>query len=225
LTCSGVPTFPTSAGNANADPKFPFLVSDRRLHDHVQDIKNGWDTVEPVLLQVATVLRWRHGLYGDDAPFATSEIEVDFPDGDRVSVHPTTTAVMGDNLGAIDPEGLASVVELVRGNVELLVPHVEALVEDLPSPPLDKLILDVLPQLPVISTVDARRRCPKPLRKTIIGAVEARNPVIHRGTHPELDLRETLLSIRELLYLLDYHAGFAWASAHLSIDTQNFLRS
>ena len=104
--------------------------------------------------------------------------------------------------------------------VALLVPGAETLVENLPSPPLELMIHRVLPALPVRSGVKAERRCPRPIRKRIAQAVEARNLVVHRGATPAVDLRSTLLDIRDFLYLLDYHAGHRWAIELISDGTR-----
>ena len=104
--------------------------------------------------------------------------------------------------------------------VALLVPAAESLFEHIPSPPLDTMIRKVLPDLPVRSGIAADRRCPKDIRKALIEAVEARNQVVHRGVPPTIHLWQTLMTTREFLYLLDWHAGHAWAESLLSDATR-----
>lgn len=103
--------------------------------------------------------------------------------------------------------------------IAALVPQVQGLVEELPSPPLDKMMAHVLPDLPIKADVDPKRRSPKHLRVKMKAAVEARNRVVHRGATPDVFLRDTLGSIREFLYLLDYYNGHVWALTKLSNET------
>jgi hypothetical protein len=107
--------------------------------------------------------------------------------------------------------------------VALLVPPAASLVEYIPSPPLEKMIRKVLPNLPLRSGIAPDRACPQHLRKQLLAAVEARNLVVHSGTMPSVDLRSTLLDTRDLLYLLDLHAGHAWAEDLLSKQTRDAL--
>jgi hypothetical protein len=264
LTCNGTPESPAVAGSSSSRPSawFPFMLFDPRVRNFEQVIRDAWDRVEPVLLHVGTVLRWRFGLFGDDMPFARTEIVVQLPDGDSVCIEPMPTTVMGDDIGKIDAHGLRPVVTLVQESIQqpvahelwreawnlrnssprsslvigvaaaevgikqlagFLVPGANAIIGNLPSPPIDTLIRAVLPELPVLSGTPHNRRCPQLLRKTLITAVEARNRVVHRGMPPQLDLRRSLLFIREFLYLLDYHAGCEWAEGFLSVETRKYL--
>jgi len=120
--------------------------------------------------------------------------------------------------------GVAAAEVGIKQLIALLVPDAEVLVEHLPSPPLTTLIFSpVLPALPVKSGVQADRRCPQQITKRIARAVEARNLVVHRGATPAIDLRSTLLDIRDFLYLLDYHAGNSWALELVSDRTKASL--
>jgi len=100
--------------------------------------------------------------------------------------------------------------------IATLVPTARWLVEELPSPPLVKMMKHYVPDLPVRVEVDRDRRCPKHLLTKLQAAVEERNDVVHRGATPGIYLRETLLAVRELLYLLDFYAGNLWAVSYFS---------
>jgi hypothetical protein len=100
-----------------------------------------------------------------------------------------------------------------------LVPAARSLVEDLPSPPLAKMMKHTLPDLPVRADVPRDRRCPRDLRRLLDQAVQERNLVVHQGAQPTRSLRETLGAVREFLYLLDLYAGHPWAAEQLSEAT------
>jgi hypothetical protein len=120
--------------------------------------------------------------------------------------------------------GIAAAEVGFKQLVALLVPEAESLVEHIPSPPLDTMIRRVLPNLPIRSGLSSENLCPKHIRKALIKAVEARNQVVHRGVMPEIHLWRILMDVREFLYLLDWHAGHAWAEALLSDHTRRAMR-
>jgi len=120
--------------------------------------------------------------------------------------------------------GIAAAEVGFKQLVALLVPGAESLVEHLPSPPLNTMIRKVLPNLPIRSGLSSEQLCPKHIRKALMEAVEARNQVVHRGVMPEIHLWRTLMDVREFLYLLDWHAGHAWAEALLSDHTRRAVR-
>jgi hypothetical protein len=107
--------------------------------------------------------------------------------------------------------------------ISLLVPEAMSLIENIPSPPLDAMMRKVLPGLPIRADVEPARRAPRHLRTAIKSAVEDRNRVVHLGAMPRGDLRQTLLAIREFLYMLDLYAGHAWAEALLTETTRAAL--
>lgn len=100
-----------------------------------------------------------------------------------------------------------------------LLPAARGIVEDLPAPPLAKLIRHSLPELPIAAAVAPERRCPQPILKVLIEANEQRNHVVHRGGEPLTSLDAVLRTVREFLYLLDLYRGHDWAAAQLSSDT------
>jgi len=119
--------------------------------------------------------------------------------------------------------GVAAAEVGLKQLIAALVPHASSLVENIPSPPLDTMIRKVLPDLPIRADVEPARRTPRHLRTAIVAAVEDRNRVVHLGAMPRADLRQTLLAIREFLYILDMYSGHPWAEALLAEKTRSAL--
>lgn len=119
--------------------------------------------------------------------------------------------------------GVAAAEVGLKQVISLLVPEAKSLVENIPSPPLDAIMRKVLPDLPIRADVEPTRRAPRHLRTAITSAVEDRNRVVHLGAMPRSNLRETLLAIREFLYMLDMYAGQPWAEALLTDTTRAAL--
>lgn len=107
--------------------------------------------------------------------------------------------------------------------ISSIAPDTSWLLENIPSPPLDKILKRYLPPLP--SRADACERVPdlpKDWRRTLKGAVESRHKIVH-GRLVDLDqdqLERTLDVVLELLYFLDQHAGYAWASERRSLSDE-----
>lgn len=119
--------------------------------------------------------------------------------------------------------GVAAAEVGMKQLIANLVPDVRSLVEDLPAPPLIRMMKHSLAELPVRVEIEPERRCPKHLHKALDLAVQERNAVVHRGAEPTISLRETLVAIREFLYLLDLYKGNVWAIEHLSATTRASL--
>jgi hypothetical protein len=99
-----------------------------------------------------------------------------------------------------------------------LVPPAEWLAHHAPTPPLDKMLSNYLPLLPAKLKIEGRVLKPsKKIRSSIKAGIEARNHSVHLGSEPPKgkDLKELLLSIRDLLYLLDFYCGFEWALEYI----------
>jgi hypothetical protein len=119
--------------------------------------------------------------------------------------------------------GVASLEVGFKNLVAELVPEAEWLVEKAPTPPLPSMLKNYLPKLPVKRTIEGGvLPPPSKLRKTIDEAVRRRNKVAHTSSaalEPEA-LKEWLLAIRDVLWLLDYYRGFQWASTHIREETK-----
>jgi hypothetical protein len=119
--------------------------------------------------------------------------------------------------------GVASLEVGFKNFVAELVPDAEWLVEEAPTPPLVSMLKNYLPKLPAKSTIEGGvLPPPSKLRKSIDEAVKKRNKVSHSSSaalEPEA-LKEWLLVIQDVLWLLDYYRGFQWASTHIREETK-----
>lgn len=119
--------------------------------------------------------------------------------------------------------GVASLEVGFKSLVAELVPEAAWLVENLPAPRIGKMLKDYLPELPAKCTIEGGvLPPPRKLRNSIEEAAEKRNKVAHTSSaalKPEV-LKEWLLAIRDVLWLLDYYRGFQWASTHIREETK-----
>ena len=119
--------------------------------------------------------------------------------------------------------GVASLEVGFKNFVAELVPDAEWLVEEAPTPPLVSMLKNYLPKLPAKSTIEGGvLPPPSKVRKSIDEAVRRRNKVAHTSSaalEPEA-LKEWLLVIQDVLWLLDYYRGFQWASTHIREETK-----
>lgn len=109
---------------------------------------------------------------------------------------------------------VAAVETGIKQFVACQLPQTDWLLRNMPSPPLYKLLKELLPTVP--SKAKGNATVP-PLNKSIIRsiteAVEKRNSLVHVGTADisEEWLKRVLGDVRRLLYELDYHNGNEWA--------------
>lgn len=101
------------------------------------------------------------------------------------------------------------------------------LLQELQSPPLGKLIRAYVPRFTNERTIErqkdnGKQAVPAALRRTLDDAVEVRNKLVHRGEPPPAEevVAEILAAVNDLLYLLDWFQGHAWAFGRLSDQTQ-----
>jgi hypothetical protein len=94
------------------------------------------------------------------------------------------------------------------------------LVEELPSPPVHRMLSEYLPTLPAPEGGSEFERPSDKTLETIRDAIDARNKLAHVGRElvsPET-LNEALLTIRQMLWRLDEAQGFVWARGHLLVN-------
>jgi hypothetical protein len=99
-----------------------------------------------------------------------------------------------------------------------LVPDTEWLANNVSTPSLDRMLSSYLPLLPAKLKLEGRVLKPSGrIRSARKKGNEARNRTVHVGSEPPNGdvLEELLLSIRDLLYLLDFYCGFEWALEYI----------
>jgi len=98
--------------------------------------------------------------------------------------------------------------------IATLVPNSLWLATNVPSPPVEKILTEYLPTLPAKCTVNGRVLPPSAeLMGKLKKGINLRNQVIHNKTEPleRETLREILLAVQSLLWILDYYSGYEWA--------------
>lgn len=105
-------------------------------------------------------------------------------------------------------------------------PQAEWVLANLPVPSVKRLLAEYLPLLHTPLTIAGKTRPPsRRLLKLIAKAVVTRNRIAHSTgedvSHDELE--DMLVAIRDVLWLLDYYAGCAWALSHLSEPSRTDL--
>jgi hypothetical protein len=102
-------------------------------------------------------------------------------------------------------------------------PDTEWILENLPSPPLVKMLKELFPWPQLKVQINGIGLTPPDfVTKTLEKAVKLRNEIVH-GREKDLD-RRTVVSVinavRDLLYLLDVAQGQQWALHHLSAESR-----
>lgn len=137
---------------------------------------------------------------------------------------------------ALHPSNLRSSIVLTVTAAEVgfkqfaidLVPGSKWLVENIPSPPLLKMLRDFLPTLPIRrKLVEQRQLMPESLLAELEKAVKLRNEVIHggRGDLKGSSVGSAIKAVRDLLYLLNGYSGDDWAFRNVSGETIKELTS
>jgi hypothetical protein len=111
--------------------------------------------------------------------------------------------------------------------VGMLVPDAEWLALHAPTPPLTRMLTDYLPILPVkyrLGNPQVAPFAPKKMIETIKKGVLLRNEIAHAGGEvSEETLQEILYAVHDLLFLLDFYSGRAWAIKNVRAETHKFL--
>jgi hypothetical protein len=108
---------------------------------------------------------------------------------------------------------IAAVEVGLKHCISALVPDARWLVENVPTPPLHKMLTEYLPLLPVRTVSGKFCMPPDNLLDEIRTGVELRNRVVHLGhvkmTAEKLD--RLLRGVSDLLWILDTYQGHEWA--------------
>ena len=117
---------------------------------------------------------------------------------------------------------ISSIEIAVKGLIAKIVPESEWLLENIPSPPVFKMIKDYLPRLQSKGTIDGVPfRIPKSMLKDLQKWVEIRNNVIHKGSETIMgdDLSFMLLCVRDMLNIIDFNCGYVWTLKFIRKET------
>jgi hypothetical protein len=107
--------------------------------------------------------------------------------------------------------------------ISILAPDARWLAENSPSPPLARMLQEYLPLL--------RGKCtfqgnilppPDDILKSLRKGIEMRNRTTHVGTQSifPTTLEEVLLAVKDVLWLLDYYSGSAWALDYIRTEVR-----
>jgi hypothetical protein len=100
------------------------------------------------------------------------------------------------------------------------------ILENIPSPPIDRFLRDYLPSIPARNTFNGTVRPPPPFILTVLRrGIELRNRLVH-GRDDSIshsDLEAVLLAVWDIAYLLDFYRGHDWALQLLRRDTLRAL--
>lgn len=120
----------------------------------------------------------------------------------------------------------AALETAVKMHISSIAPDTDWLMEEIPSPPIFKILRDYIPLIhlrrgnELIFWVNV-----KPFIKKAQKLIELRNKVAHTGKIPEdaAPVHENIELVSDLLYLLDVLAGQAWAKSLASHEFRKAL--
>jgi hypothetical protein len=133
--------------------------------------------------------------------------------------------------------GVAAAEVGFKHSVAELAPHAAWLMEEIPSPPLQKMMSTYLPLLLEGRDEILVKRLPKSIIKLVDEANQKRNIVVHKSPTGQRRYRElhawfdqssldsVLLAVCDLLWLLDYYRGYPWALDYVRGETLEDWRS
>jgi hypothetical protein len=119
--------------------------------------------------------------------------------------------------------GMASAELATKRCISTLIPGAEWLATNVQSPPLVRMLVKYLPQLPAVCKIDdVVKSPPKEVIRKINAGVELRNQLAHAGPVqlPRQDVEEILRAVHDVLLMLDFYSGHAWALEHLRDETK-----
>ena len=114
----------------------------------------------------------------------------------------------------------------IKRHIVRMMPETEYLLKHIGSPPMHRM-LEYLDRVPSkIKRSKKSPAVPKCLKKPLSAMMELRNDITHKG-QPEKgkealridNLEDMLLAVQDLLWLLDFYAGYAWAIDHVRQET------
>lgn len=116
----------------------------------------------------------------------------------------------------------------VKECLSQFVPDSSWIIENIPSPPIRKIINEYLPDI-LKDKAPARNVFPLPpfLDKSIEKGISKRNKITHLGAKaPNRDqIDKIICAVQDIIWLLDFCSGHDWALENISSDTMDYLRS
>jgi hypothetical protein len=122
--------------------------------------------------------------------------------------------------------GIAAAEVGFKQCVVSLLPDTEWLVDNAPSPPLVKMLLEYLPRLPAKCRINDKVIPPPPkIIEQLKKGITLRNAIVHIGSKKitGFTIEEILLAVQDLLWLLDYYRGVSWAIDWVRDETKKEL--
>jgi hypothetical protein len=118
--------------------------------------------------------------------------------------------------------GIAAAEVGFKQFVSSLKPDTRWLIQNVPSPPLEKMLREYLPTLtvPGFPTPTVPSRILEWLRKGVM----LRNEVAHRDADIGINTLETILiSVQDFLWILDYYSGNRWAYRNIRPEVRSAI--
>jgi hypothetical protein len=116
-----------------------------------------------------------------------------------------------------------SAIEIaVKSLIAKILPQSEWLLENIPSPPIFKIMKEYFPLLPSNGTTDGSPFIiPKAMLKKLQKWIETRNLVVHKGSDAIVgdELSNMLLCIKDMLHIIDFNCGHIWAVKFIRKET------
>lgn len=122
--------------------------------------------------------------------------------------------------------GIAALEVGFKNFVSERVAETRWLLENLPSPPIHRMLAEYLPQIPTRNTIDGKvLPPPSQLIDIIRKGVNKRNTVAHVGTATVTydEVNEVLLAVLDVLWMLDYYGGLNWALENMRPEIREKL--
>lgn len=115
--------------------------------------------------------------------------------------------------------GVAALEVGVKSFVADAVPDVTWLIENLPSPAIERILRDFVPRLETERSESLV--FPPGMLTGVRRAVEMRNALVHGGAMPRRAeaVVDALDLIKDILWILDWHRGFDWAASNVRAET------
>lgn len=117
---------------------------------------------------------------------------------------------------------ISSVEVAIKQLIEKVVPDATWLVSRLQSPPIFLIFSEYLPNLNIDNKVKGIKVLPSnEMNKKLKKCVSLRNEITHLGKKSIVgnELNEMLLTIKDVLHIIDFNSGYKWSIVHIRKST------